>query len=133
MTEQPAPDDYEKRVRRAHKLARQYGLRLSERRADGGLGSFWLLGPPRTFEDCEYELECREQAECERETAHETRRITSQEFRKKLDQRWANRPIHPHPPSDQPTVTPADFSKLRDRLERHGRRRPRTVEPPEED
>jgi hypothetical protein len=92
--------DNEKRIRRARKLARKYGLRLSQRQDMRGGNDFWLLGPPRTFEDIEYELKRREQAELERAVQRETRSWSFEAMMDKFEQRreeeeWANRPIHP--------------------------------------
>lgn len=59
-----ASNEYERRVKRARKLARKFGLVLTNRPyRSGAEAGFWMLGPPRSFEDIELELLTREERE----------------------------------------------------------------------
>ena len=87
--------DIERRIRRARKLARQFGLRLTQRQDRRGGDDFWMLGPPRTFEDIEAELLARE--ERERKPA-----VTPVVDYSSWEE-WANRPVHPIDPPKDPT------------------------------
>ena len=60
---------------------------MTQRRDHRQEGDFWLLGQPRTFEDIEYELQCREKAEFERAVQRETRSWNFEAMMDKFTQR----------------------------------------------
>ncbi len=107
--------DIEKRIRQARKLARKYGLRLSLRYDTSGGDDFWLLGPPRSFEDIEFELLTRERIEREQQANAEARKQRSgsaKQLREKL------REFEP-PARRRPSEPVTDVPSLIQRIDKH--------------